>query len=568
MTRSLRLMWVLGALCAVPFVAGCDAWQCLWANTQAVPLNPDFLKPFGAMLEVGRNPVYVAVSPDGLYAAVASEGLPATVDPRGVLSLVLANPTDPNDPNNIEQQTIEGEGPYGLLWLSDYTLLVCNEGPPNPTGATQAFLLRVDLVRGSEFPSDPSFGTRSIGFPPNALPVAALDVFGPSEAVVLPGTSAADGTSVIVSTRFSGGVLLVPDVTRANPAAVRAELLLQDTNDPNSPIDEPRGIDLSTDGSRLWICNYGKGANHRTALALAKELIAAKLNRFRGVPGQDPNALDSADEWIAANPDLDGRLPYRWTEPDDGPDDDAVVQAEALIADLTGFNSDPNCTDASDPNCPLTPEQWVARDPDTWPTDPNVDPNLTDPSSLVLGDPVARYPYTSANPGISTVLGILSRQTEADGEVTVYSVPGRSIEARISVPPRPRSVRLTPDESLAVVTCSGYDGLTGSVVIISTSSLTIVAQRELNFVPALVRIHAEGARAYISAWTGEQMAVINLRNLCPATVADPTDTRVYTVFDRPVAIDTTGNPDVLWCASYGLNQATPLDIFEGKIRLP
>ena len=48
---------------------------------------------------------------------------------------------------------------------------------------------------------------------------------------------------------------------------------------------------------------------------------------------------------------------------------------------------------------------------------------------------------------------------------------------------------------------------------------------------------------------------------------DPDDTRIYTVVDRPAALGTTADPDVLWSASFSLNQAFALDAYEGLLSL-
>ena len=471
----------------------------------------------------------------------------------GVVSLV---PAGSSDPNRVQQMSV-GDRPYGLLWLSDTDLLVCNEGLAAIAG--NPFLQYVRLSRGSADPNDPGYDVLQLPDANDANAVTIIGVtelYGPSEAVPLPGTN----VLVVVSLRFLGAVYLV-DLTSSSPSWQR--LLGSVTVE---EVDEPRGVDVTSDGTRLFICNYGSGANHTTCLALSKSLIAAKLNRLRGVVPDDPTALDQtigqADLWLANHRDPDGQLPYRWPEPDEGPDDAAIAEANDLTSSLQAFNNCPSCTDPNDPNCPLTPDAWAGQATTTWPIDPNIDPNFP---ALVVGDandPNHNYDY-------ATLLAILQRPDQAQGEVTVYHMGFRQVIARITVPPRPRSVRITPDDGMAVVTCSGQDGKTGSVVVIDLSTLSILVQRDLDFVPALVRLHPLGARAYISAWTGNRMAVVNLNELCTGTATgSAADVRFYTVFDRPAAIDFAEDEDLLWCGSPGLNQVAPLDVFEGIIRIP
>lgn len=542
MTRSLRLVLASCGLLMMPFAAGCDVWQCWLANSSAFPLNPEFLKPYGMPGQVAAEPIYVAASPDGAYVAVSSYG------DGGVLSLVDVNGIGPTHVARLDV----GDRPYGLLWLNDASLLVCNEGLA-ATGGTAPLHL-VNLVRGSNDPGDPNYFVRTFGDPNDASylsEVTSSQIAGPSEAVLIPGTKSV----VWVTLRFPAGLF---EVNLATGVATASQLLPTLAAD---PLDEPRGIAITPGGSQAWICNYGSGADHAVALTLARELIAARLNVFRGVAPSNP-AIADAEQWLIDNRDPDGQLPYRWPEPTDEPDAQAVADAEAVIADLAEFNEDADCTDANDPNCPLSADQWAMTDPSVWPLEPNADPNDPNSQILVLGDPNEAADYYE----YATVLGILNRPIGSNGTVVVYSPQMRQVVGIVTVPPRPRSVAITPDGGLAIVTCSGTDGETGSVVIIGVSAQAIAAQRDLPFVPALVRVDPLGARAYVSAWTGNQMAVINLRGLCSG-VDDPMDTRLYTVMDRPAALGNTGSQDFLWSASFTQDFATALDVFEGVWRV-
>lgn len=553
MTRRLRLVLILASIALPLLLAACVFFPCWVSNLSANDYNPNFLNPVGEIARVAPQAVYVATSPDGHYVAVSSYGN----DPNGgILSLIDVGGTGPG---RVSQVTV-GDRPYGLLWLSNVSLLVCNEGLAATGG--NATLQLVTLTRGSDDPNDEAYDIRHFGDPNDIdafSDIAPFTIVGPSEAVIIPGTNAI----ALVTLRFSAGLFQV-GLTSATPD--QSQLLPTLTND---PLDEPRGIDVTPDGSQAWICNYGKGANNRTALALAQNLAAAKLNRFRGVVPDDPSALDQAladaDAWLADNQDPDGELPYRWPEPGEGPDDQALHDAEALSDELADYNVRADCTNPDDANCPLSPDQWADVDTSAWPTDPNL--GAADPN-LVLGDANnADHHYT-----YDEVAGLFERQVEEDGQITVYSLIQGLTFGSISVPPRPTSIRFTPDGTLAVVTCGGHDGVHGSVVVLSTSTQLPIVRRDFDFVPAQVRINAAGSRAYISAWTGNQMAVINLAGLCSDGTENLGDTLVRNVAFRPRAIDTTPDIDLLWAAWDGadpnFSQAAALDIFQGLIRVP
>jgi len=574
MTRSAWFILVLGGLMVTSLVGGCDVWRCLLDLYAGGSSNPNYLqqKAGTTAVAVPSRPSYVAVSPDGRYVAVASWG--SNADPNGSLSLFPTAPNDPGDPNNVTSITV-GDRPYGLTWLDDFALLVCNEGLAATGGDAPLNLVR--FYRDTDDPSDPDYYRRGLGDPNkydvsrvgSADPNDASFLAGPSEAVALPGGGGLAGIGVFVSVRFDGAVLWVADVMGVLPTVHRI------LTDPADGIDEPRGIDINNSGSDLWICNYGSGANNRTALDLVKELIAAQLNLFNGAfddlgaaaRAELEQTISDAQQWLADNADPDGRVPLRWPEPDEGPNQNAVDEATDLSADLRSYNTRSACPNPDPNHCAHPPEDWAQRPTAGWPVDPNVDPNAADPNSLDLHDPANRYAYASDDPNVTTVSGILNRDTDEQGEVTVFGSQKMEVDARIPVPPRPRSVRLTPDGASAVVTCSGDDGLTGYVVVISTASRTVTAERLLPFVPALVRIHPLGGRAYISSWTGNQMAVLNLDTACVNPLLLDCDTTVYTTIQRPTAIDVSGNIDVLWTATFSNHRVVQLDVFEGTIRI-
>ncbi len=589
MTRSARFILVLSGLMVTSLAGGCDVWWCLLDLYAGGSSNLNYLQQMVGTTPVAvkRQPSYLAVSPDGRYVAVASWG--GNADPNGSVSLFPTDPNDPDDPNNVTSITV-GDRPYGLTWLNDLTLLVCNEGLAGTGG--DATLNLIQFYRDTDDPSDPNYSLRGLG-DPNKYDVSRVGsadpnysdfLASPSEAVALPGGGGLAGIGVFVSVRFDGAVLWVSDVTGAAPTVYRI------LTDPADGIDEPRGIDTDSSGSNLWICNFGSGANNRTALDLVKELIAAQLNLFNGAfddldaaaRAELEQTLSDAQQWLTDNADPDGRVPLRWPEPDEGPDGNAVDEATDLSADLRAYNTRSACPNPDPNHCAHPPEDWAQRPTAGWPADPNVDPNgidpnvvdpntidpnTDDPNSLNLHDPDRRYLYASDDPNVVTISSILNRDADEQGEVTVFNTQKMEVDARIPVPPRPRSVRLTPDGALAVVTCSGNDGLTGYVVVISTGSRTVTAERALPFVPALVRIHPLGRRAYIGGWRGNQIAVLNLDTACVNPLLLGCDTTVYTTIQRPAAIDVSGDIDVLWAATFQNHQVVQLDIFEGTIRI-
>ncbi len=567
---------ILGAAATIFAVSACDAWLC-WLNSWgAAVLNEDYLAPTTTPMTLEDRPVFVDVSVDGEYVAACSwgDGTDPTAngaeqrsdlpDPneRGYLSLF---PADSDDPGDVQKMVV-GTRPYGVLWVTSTRLLVCNEGLAG-TGGTVPLQL-VQLTRATLDPTDPNYNVLSLGDPNDVTIIGDGYIYGPSVAAPL----VAGSTTLYVTSRFMDRLYEV-SVAGQDPSWSQ---LLPPSTDEVSPLDEPRGVAVSPDGVNVWICNYGSGADNRTALALVHELIAFKLNVLRGVTAPDQEtfnqAADAADQWIVNNRDPDEVLPVRWPEPDQGPDGQAVAEAEDLTTTLRTFNVRSACPDPNDASCPMSAAQWAATPVDDWPNNP--DPNLL--RGMILGDPNSGedpndltdvYAYTAVDPNLMTVSEILSRDVEAGGEVTVYNLATEDIIARIPVPPRPRSIRFLPDNSAAVVTCSGHDGLTGHAVVISASTMTPTAQREMPFVPAQVRIHALGVRAFISPWTGSQMAVINVAGLCADSVANPGDTTFYTVLGRPVGIETTVDTDLLWSANFTRSQAVGLDIFEGAIRI-
>ncbi|MBN1343508.1 MAG: hypothetical protein JXQ73_12545 [Phycisphaerae bacterium] len=559
MTKTLRWALISGFMGLVPLVAACDAWTCWLANAQTQPSNPNFARPSGPAANVPPEPVFVATSPDSLYAAVTSYD----DEPNNLGTLSLVDASFPAG-STVSQLTV-GTRPYGVLWVSGAQLLVCNEGLAG-TGGTVPLEL-VTLYRGSNDPNDPNYDKRRFGDPNDSDSVRTIlpsEIVGPSVAALVPGTNAV----ALVTLRFAAGLYMV-NLSGDTPSAVR--LLPSTGSIAQDPLDEPRGIAITPDGTQAWICNYGKGANQPEALTLSKELVAAKLNLLRGVTPDDPTALQQtvadADQWIADNPDPDGRLPYRWPEPNDGPDAEALVEAMGLAAELYAFNVNPGCTDANDANCPYSSAQWATVNSLAWPTEPNADPNSALYATMVLGepndanDPNERYEY-------ETLSALLNRETYENGTITVYSLSLQQVVGSVVVPPRPNSIRFTSDGTLAVIACSGNDGQTGSVVVASTAAQQVAVQRFLPFVPAQVRINIVGGRAYVSGWTGNQMAVLNLNGLCTSVLPDPYDTRLFTVRERQVAIDTVPSDlDTLWTVSFTLNQAYTIDVFEGTIRV-
>lgn len=548
-------------------VSGCDAWSCWFANTQATPLNPDYLQPTGGASDVAAQPVYLSASPDDSYVAVSSQGDGSGL---GMLSLVRADGSSP-----VTQAPI-GDGPYGIQWIGTNRVLVCNEGLPGVGG--NASLLSVTFTRGSDNPLDDAYNDLTIGDPNDPTVAVAIDpnnIVGPSEIASLPGTN----LIVLVTLRYPAGLFMV----NLAGATASSQRLLPDGTTGHDPLDEPRGIAITPDGTTAWICNYGDGADSQIALQLAQELIAAKLNLLRGVAPADVAALNQAvadaDQWIIDHRDPDGRLPARWADPTDEPDEAAQTQAAGLIETLVAYNIDVDCADPNDANCPLSATQWATVDPSLWPTDPNVDPNDPAFGTLVLGDPnrlddpndpndldnTDRYEYVSAQ--AADVFTILSRPVGENGTITIYSLALGRLVGSVVVPPRPRSIRFTSDGTLAVITCAGNDGTTGSVAIASVSAQAVIVQRTTPFVPAHVRLSPLGGRAYVSGWTGNQMAVINLNGLCTSTLPDTRDTRFYTVLDRPAPLGVTSDADILWGGSFSQGQVTQLDAFEGAVRV-
>jgi hypothetical protein len=880
MTTSQRLVLAVCGLALIPFTSGCDV-LCFLTNLSATVLNPNYLKPSGIPAEAPGKHVYTAVSPDGAYVALSSLGEdPNTTD---LLTLVATNPLVPQ---RVQQMHV-GNSPYGLLWITGDFLLVCNEGLDAVGG--QATLQVIHLQEDPNFPltkrlpSDPNDPNQVFSLSPGTI-------IGPSEIVAVPGTK----IMFVVTLRYLGAVYLI-NFTTATP---QTKLLLGTST--LGEVDEPRGVDITADGSLVVICNYGAGANNNPALALAQALIAANLNLRRGVTPADPNALAqtiaASDAWLAVHRDPDGRLPYRWPEPDQGPDDaaiaeandlttalnaynnsdpnctgandmtslaladaliaaklnllrgapptdpnalaqtitdsdawlathrdpdgrlpyrwpepsqgpdanavaeakalttalnaynnnpnctdandaaalelaqaliaanlnlwrgvppadpneldqtiaesqqwlathkdpnlsrdpNAVAEANGLTAALNAYNFDPNCTDALDANCPLTSGQWALRDPNSpndpniandpnlnfWSIDPNAEPNLSrtivlgdpndpndrfnysaafavvnavpnnearcpltpeewalrDPNSpsdaniaydpngnfwpidpnadsnlsrtMVLGDandPNQSYAYSAAwgfvnmavgdpnslqncpltpaqwalrdpnspnDPNIandpnlnywpvypngdpnlartmvlgdpndpneryaySSAWGILNLVVDAPGEVDVYNMITQQIIARVITPPRPKNVRITPDQTTAVVTCAGNDGRTGSVVLINMPSLSLTTQRDFDYIPNMVALHPTGGRAFISGWSGNSIARINLKAVCPFSILPPADTELYPIFDQPAAIGFGPQMDTLWCGSRATGEVAPLDVFEGAIRI-
>lgn len=566
MRPSRWLCMGMAAVAIMPPLTGCDAFTCWYALLESRPINGGFLKPIAGapVMDLAGNPVTVAVAPDGNYVAVASwaDTTDPSTDPNGFVSAFWTGLTDSN---NVQRIAV-GTNPYGLTWLSRNDLLVCNEGRAATAGTVP--LQYLSIPRGSDDPTDPNYYGRDLS-KATIRDVSAdttgttTRIYGPSEAAIIP-TGGTSGAAVAVTARFFGAVYLVFDVTGGSR---QVRLILTDPNDPNDrSIDEPRGIDVSKDAKYLWICNYGTGANDPTALTLAKTLIAAKLNQLRGVPAADPNAVNDAillaDSWLALYRDPDGKLPYRWAEPEQGPGQTAWADANDLIEVLNGYNTSTTCTDPVDTNCPLTPQQWVEKGYTNWPASSNTDPNWD--TTLVLGDaadPNQRYTYQYAQQSI------LNRPVETTGTVTVYNIGMAKIEAIITVPPRPRSVRISPDNTKAVVTCSGQDGQTGAVVVIDVATRLVTATRRMSFVPGVVRLNALASRAYVSGWSGDKMAAINIKTMCPSN-SGTSDTHIITTIDRPAALDTTADVDVLWGATYSGAYATEFSAFEGGIPIP
>ncbi len=555
MTRSALKAVATASLAALALaMAGCDTWVCWLNNTQAAPLNPNYLQPTGAVQDVADRPVFVSVSPGDAYVAVSSYG-----DGSGLGSLAIVR-ADGSSP--VSQAPI-GDRPYGLAWIGTNRLLVCNEGLAAVGG--DARLLSVTLTRGSADPADEAYDDLTLGDPNDpgaAVPIAPDKIVGPSEIASVPGTN----LIVLVTLRFPSGLF---QVNLAGDSAVSKQLLPV-TADGVDPLDEPRGIDVTPDGTVAWICNYGDGADNQASLALAHELIAAKLNQLRGALPFDDATLNetiaAADQWIVDHRDPDGRLPARWAEPNDEPNQQAQTDAANLAAALLALNADPNCTDPADANCPLSSAQWAMLDPNDWPTDANVAAGDDEFMTLVLGDPnepndLDRYTYAN-------VLTILQRAVGENGTITLYNLALEQLAASVVVPPRPRSIRITSDGAFAVVACAGNDGLTGSVAIVSVAGQAVVVQRALPFIPAHIRLSPLGGRAYISGWTGDQLAVINLKGLCTSVMPEPRDTRFYPAADRPAPLDASGNADVLWGGSITQGQVFKLDAFEGAVRVP
>ncbi len=258
MNRMQRIAWTLSLLGAITLLVGCDGLLCLISNPASTQSNPNFMQRVAgtSAFSVPARPANLAVCPDGKYVAVCSWG-PQGGDPNGTLSLYSLDPAIPTQTNN---EVVIGVRPYGLLWLNDQILLVCNEGQEGD--ATNAHLMRVTLTRGSEVPTDPNYRVRTLDpahiEPVNANPADPDDrISRPSEIVRVPDTDPSLGVIAVVSSRYEGTIKIVREVTAVAPTALEATTVLTTAGD---TIIGPRGIAVSADGSTLWICNYDSGA--------------------------------------------------------------------------------------------------------------------------------------------------------------------------------------------------------------------------------------------------------------------------------------------------------------------